>query len=125
MKKFIFIVALATALFALAACAAPTTPVPATVVPTQAPAVPTATQQAAAPKPPGPKGANVDEVVFFEEPDAAKAVNIMEAGDMQLYGLGIGDPKVFAKIKESKTMAYDLSYGSKNELTFNPSGPTF
>jgi len=119
MKKYMFIAMLAAALIALAACAAPVSPTPA---PTAAPvAAPTATTQAAAPKPPANRGAWVDEIVFFEEPDQAKAVSIMEAGDAQLYGLGISDAKVFAKIKDSKTLGYDLAYGSTSELTFNPS----
>lgn len=65
-------------------------------------------------------GANLDEVVFFEEPDAAKAVSMMSAGDAQLYGLGISDPKVLAQLKESKTLTTDMAYGSTSELTFNP-----
>jgi peptide/nickel transport system substrate-binding protein len=69
---------------------------------------------------PAPQGAWVDEVVFFEEPDAAKAVSMMEAGDAQLYGLGISDPKVVAKLKESKKLTTDWAYGSTSELTLNP-----
>jgi peptide/nickel transport system substrate-binding protein len=92
---------------AVPATAAPTAAVPATVVPT-ATAVPAA------------KGAWVDEVVFIEEPDASKAVNMMEAGDAQLYGLGISDPKVLAKLKESKKLTTEYAYGSTSELTFNP-----
>ena len=32
----------------------------------------------------------IDEVVFFEEPDSAKAVRMIEAGDMQVYASGNG-----------------------------------
>lgn len=117
MKKFVFIAMLAAALLALAACAAPVSPTPA---PTAAPAATVAPTQAAAPKPPASTGAWLDEVVFFEEPDAAKAVNMLEAGDASLYGLGISDPKVVAKIKESKKLTAEMAFGSTSELTFNP-----
>ncbi len=135
MKKLIFALALIAVLVAMVACAAPTAeptkaPLPtAAVPPTQPPtAVPKPTE---APKPtvaptavpptptPGPKGAWVDEVVFFEEPDAAKAVNMLEAGDASLYGLGISDAKIHAKLKESKKLTTDVAYGSTSELTFN------
>ena len=115
----------------LSACApSPTaTPVP---PPTKAPEP---TKPAATPLPPTPKpvplppptatpvpskGAWVDEVVFFEEPDAAKAVTMLEAGDAQLYGLGISDPKVLANLKASKKLTTEFAYGSTSELTFNP-----
>ena len=111
----------------------PPTAVPATKAPepTKAPAATTAPTQpppttapTAVPTP-AAKGANVDEVVFFEEADSAKGVSITEAGDMNIYGYTISDPKLFAKVKESKALAYDQSYGSTSELTLNPSGPTF
>ncbi len=119
------------AMLVLVACGAQPTPTSApptgapTSVATTAPptAAPTAGATTAAIV--GPKGAMVDEVVFFEEPDRAKAINILEAGDMHIYGLGISDPKVFAQVKDSKNLAFDFSYGSYNELTFNPSGPAF
>jgi len=119
----------------LSACA----PAPAA---TPVPAPPTATKPPAPEptKPPTPtpiplppptatpvpiKGAWVDEVVFFEEPDSNKAVSMIEAGDMSLYGFAISDPKIYAKLRESKNAAYDPSYGNTSELTFNPVGPTF
>jgi peptide/nickel transport system substrate-binding protein len=136
MKKATLIFGLLLMFVLLVACAAPT-PVPPTKAPeaTKAPATsapaPTAvpaTKPPEATKPPAPtatavpaaKGAWVDEVVFFEEPDAAKAVNMMEAGDANLYGLGISDPKVIAKLKESKKLTTEFAYGSTSELTFNP-----
>lgn len=123
MKKIVLLVMLAAALVVLAACAAPApTPPPATAAPaaTSAPVATTAPTQAAAPKPPTSTGAWLDEVVFFEEPDAAKAVNMLEAGDASLYGLGISDPKVVAKIKDSKKLVSEQAFGSTSELTFNP-----
>jgi peptide/nickel transport system substrate-binding protein len=99
------------------------TPVPAKPTEAPKPGVPTATLVPPPPPTATPlpvsKGAWVDEVVFFEEPDAAKAVNMLEAGDAHLYGLGISDPKVLAKLKESKKLTTDMAYGSTSELTFN------
>jgi peptide/nickel transport system substrate-binding protein len=70
-------------------------------------------------------GAWVDEVVFREEADKAKAVNMFEAGEIHVYGLGITDPELYRRIQASRTIQYEISYGSSNELTFNPVGPTF
>ncbi len=142
MRKALFVIALIVVFAVLAACApAPApTPVPPTAAqptaapkPTEAPkptaVPPTAVPPTATPVPPtptpAPKGAWVDEVTFFEEPDSAKAVSMIDAGDMSLYGFGISDSKIFAKLKDDKNAAYDPSYGNTSELTFNPSGPTF
>ncbi len=66
-----------------------------------------------------------NEVVFFEEPDSAKAVRMIEAGDMQVYASGLTDAELVRRIKDSPVMGYETSYGSTSELTFNPVGPTF
>ncbi|MDP2730077.1 MAG: ABC transporter substrate-binding protein [Dehalococcoidales bacterium] len=66
-----------------------------------------------------------DEVVFFEEPDSAKAVRMIEAGEMQVYASGLTDAELVRRIKDSQTMGYETSYGLNYELTFNPVGPTF
>jgi peptide/nickel transport system substrate-binding protein len=70
-------------------------------------------------------GAWVDEVVFREEADRAKAINMFEAGEIQVYGLGITDPELYRRIQASRVLQYEISYGSSSELTFNPVGPTF
>ncbi len=77
-----------------------------------------------APKIPG-SGAWVDEVVFREESDPAKAIDMMEAGEIQVYALGINDPELYRKIQSSHVIQHEISYGSNSELTFNPVGPTF
>jgi len=141
MKKVLLALALMTVLVLVVACATPTpeptkAPPPAsssassvapTAVPTKAPE-PTKPQPTPVPPTATPvpvKGARVDEVVFFEEPDSAKAVSMIESGDMHLYGFSISDPKIAAKLKDSKTATGVPSYGSTTELTFNPAGPTF
>ncbi len=141
MRKTLALVVSLVVIFSmvLSACApAPTaTPVPPPPTATKppAPAAPTATPVPPTPTPvplppptPTPvpiKGAWVDEVVFFEEPDSNKAVSMIDAGDMSLFGFAISDPKIYARLKELKNVAYDPSYGNTSELTFNPVGPTF
>ncbi len=151
MRKTSLILALVLVLAVLAACSSPTPEPTKAPAPTSAPAptkapeptkAPVATSAPAATavpatkapeptKPPAPtaapavKGAWVDEIVFFEEPDNAKAVSMVESGDMNLFGFALSDPKLYAKLKDSKTAAGDASYGSTSELTFNPYGPTF
>ncbi|HEY2988485.1 MAG TPA: ABC transporter substrate-binding protein [Candidatus Binatia bacterium] len=70
-------------------------------------------------------GAWVDEVVFREEGDPAKAIDMMEAGEVQVYALGLNDPELYRKIQSSRALQHDISYGSTTELSFNPVGPTF
>ncbi len=70
-------------------------------------------------------GAWVDEVVFREEADRAKAINMFEAGEIHVYGLGLTDPELYRRIQASHFIRYEISYGSNSELTFNPVGPTF
>ncbi|HXG51248.1 MAG TPA: ABC transporter substrate-binding protein [candidate division Zixibacteria bacterium] len=73
----------------------------------------------------GNSGAWVAEVVFREESDPAKAIDMMEAGEIQVYSMGINDPELYRKIQSSRTIQHEISYGSNTELAFNPVGPTF
>jgi peptide/nickel transport system substrate-binding protein len=70
-------------------------------------------------------GAWVDEVVFREEPDRAKALDMFEAGEIHVYAAGINDPEIYRRIQASTAIEYETSYGSNVELTFNPVGPAF
>jgi len=65
-------------------------------------------------------GALVDEVVIQEEPDNAKAIAMLEAGQGDLYAYSIANPELFKQITESELLKYYRSYGVYNELTFNP-----
>ena len=74
----------------------------------------------------GPRmGAWVDEVIVIEEADSAAAITRLEAGEMDVYADGLSDPELFRKVEESDALAYERSFGSYVELTFNPVGPTF
>ncbi len=68
-------------------------------------------------------GAWVDEVVFFEEPSHAKAVDMIRAGAMDLYAGGISDPDLIRAVRDG--LGFEVSYGASWELSFNPVGPTF
>jgi len=70
-------------------------------------------------------GAWVDEVVFREESDPAKAVNMIEAEEIHTHAFGINDPELYRKIQSSPALRHEISYGSNTELTLNPVGPTF
>lgn len=71
------------------------------------------------------RGALVDEVVVREERSQAAGIARLEAGEFDLYAAGISDPELVRKIQESPELESEISFGSYNELTFNPVGPTF
>ena len=67
-----------------------------------------------------PNGPWVDEIVFFEEPDENKVIDMLEKGDAHIYLYLITDPANFEKVKKSPNIDYRIAYGLYNELTFNP-----
>ncbi|MEM2676683.1 MAG: ABC transporter substrate-binding protein, partial [Candidatus Bathyarchaeia archaeon] len=72
-----------------------------------------------------PNGPWVDEVVFFTVANQPTAKDMLEAGQMHAFFFPISDADVFQAVKTSTNLWYTLSYGSYNELTFNPVGPVF
>jgi len=70
-------------------------------------------------------GAWVDEVVFVEETDPNKAIARIEAGELDIYTLGIAQADLVKQIQSSPKLDYEISFGSYNELTLNPAGPIF
>lgn len=70
-------------------------------------------------------GAWIDAVVVVEEPSADAAVTRLEVGEIDVYAFSVSDPEVFEKVADSTTLEYERSFGSYNELTFNPVGPLF
>jgi peptide/nickel transport system substrate-binding protein len=71
------------------------------------------------------KGAWVDTVVFTSIDNADQAIAQIQAGDIDVYAYTVADPLSFKTVKEDAKLSYSTSYGSYNELTFNPHGPTF
>ncbi len=76
-----------------------------------------------------PKGPWVDEITFQTESDEAKVYEMLEDSVVQIHLSDINDADVFASIRSSANLKYDMSYGLYFELTFNPYGtvsePTF
>jgi len=72
-----------------------------------------------------PQGPWVDEVNFFTVSDQPTAKSMLEAGQMHAFFFPLSDADVFQAIKTSPNLWYTFSYGSYNELTFNPVGPEF
>jgi len=64
-----------------------------------------------------------DEIVLTEEPSAAAAVLQLEAGSIDIYAFSIGDRALFSQVQASTELDYYMSFGSFNDLTFNPAGP--
>lgn len=70
-------------------------------------------------------GAWVDTVLAVEEPTDAAAISRLEANDIQVWFSGTTNPQQRDRVQRSQGLAFALSYGLYNELTFNPVGPVF
>jgi peptide/nickel transport system substrate-binding protein len=79
----------------------------------------------ATPEPSTRKGAWVDMVVVIEEPSDAAAISRLEAGDMDVYAYTVAKADLLQTVDASANLKRINSFGSYNELTFNPVGPTF
>jgi len=95
----------------LAACGGGTA-TPAAVVPTTAP-----TEVVVVPP---HMGALVDKVVFTAINQADEAVTQLQAGQIDVYAYTVSDPNLFATVKGDPKLSYTTSFGSYNEITFNP-----
>jgi peptide/nickel transport system substrate-binding protein len=65
-------------------------------------------------------GAAVDSVVFTGIDQADAAVTQLQAGQVDLYAYTVSDPTLFATVKADPNLGYTSSFGSYNEMTFNP-----
>jgi peptide/nickel transport system substrate-binding protein len=65
-------------------------------------------------------GPSVDEVVFTSIDQAEAAVTQLQAGQVDIYAYTVSDPNLFATVKADPNLSYTTSFGSYNELTFNP-----
>jgi len=70
-------------------------------------------------------GAWLDTLVFIEEPSADAAITRLEVGDIDVYASGISSSEGNARVAANPALKAWRSFGSYNELTFNPSGPVF
>lgn len=67
-----------------------------------------------------PYGPWVDEIIFFEESDYGKVIEMLEKGEMDIFLFTITDPVLFDRVKKSPNLQYKVAYGYYNELTLNP-----
>jgi len=81
--------------------------------------------QAADPLHPDRQGAWLDSLVFSEQGSASAAISQLQADELDVYAYSVSDPALFQRVLEDPNLTYTESYGSYNELTFNPSGPEF
>ena len=65
-------------------------------------------------------GAWIDTVIFVEEPSSDSAVSRILAGDLDVYAYSIAEAPIAERIYASDELSYYNSYGSYNEITFNP-----
>jgi len=70
-------------------------------------------------------GTKPDTIVFVTEPDSANAITRLEDGELDIYAYTIADSALLARIEASPELDYYTTYGSYNDLTFNPAGPVF
>jgi len=66
-----------------------------------------------------------DAIVVRTEPSATEAITRLEAGELDIYAAPTNNPAIVQQITDSPNLEGYISYGSYNELTFNPSGPIF
>jgi len=81
-------------------------------------------EKEARPTPSGPRrGGKLDTVIYTEETSDTTAVERLKAGNIDIYAYTVSNPDLFPTVQEAEDLAYTLSYGSYNELTFNTTGP--
>ena len=68
-------------------------------------------------------GAWLDTIVVVEEPSADAAVSRLITGDIDVYAFSVSNADVAARVREAPELRYERSFGSYNEITFNPAGP--
>jgi peptide/nickel transport system substrate-binding protein len=72
------------------------------------------------PEPVTRTGAWVDTVIFVEEPSPDSAVTRLLAGDLDVYAFSINEAPIAERIYAAEELSYYTSYGSFNDITFNP-----
>lgn len=72
------------------------------------------------PEPVTRQGAWIDSVVMVEEPSSDTAVTRLETGDIDVYAYSVAEAPIADRVYESEELDYYPSYGSYNEMTFNP-----
>jgi len=71
------------------------------------------------------QGAWLDSLVFSKQSSPSTAISQLQANELDVYAYSVSAPELFQRVLEDPDLTYNESYGSFNELTFNPYGPTF
>jgi len=66
------------------------------------------------------KGAWVDTVIFTEQNSAEAAVTQLKAGELDVYAYAVTNREVYKTVQEDPNLGYSNSFGSANEMTYNP-----
>lgn len=117
---------LVVASMVLAACGPTPTQPPATETkPTEVTPGEVPTQE----EPTGPTttrhGGWLDMIVIIEEPSADAAIKRLQAGEIDAYFYSVARADLLKVVQDDPNLIFSRSYGSYNEFTFNPVGPTF
>lgn len=70
-------------------------------------------------------GALLDEVVFTQEPDTSKVVELLSTGTYDAFASSITNPSVFRRLRDSPHVTHSFSYGTSDDLGINTAGPEF
>ena len=70
-------------------------------------------------------GAWLDSVIVVEEPSGPAAISRLETKDIDAFWYSDSSSADFKRVQANPNLKYYLAYGSYNELSFNPVGPTF
>ena len=77
------------------------------------------------PEPVQRNGGWLDRITIVEEPSQDQGIARTSSGEFGVYMYTISNPELFKKTQADPNLAYSQSFGSYNELTFNPAGPVF
>ena len=72
-----------------------------------------------------PYGGWLDRIVAEEEASTAAGITKLGTGDLGVYADTITEIDIYEMILDNPEIVYAESFGSYNELSFNPSGPIF
>ena len=126
-KSAIVIVLFVIASMLVSACAPAATPVP-TPVPGPSPTPDvreTIVMVTPTPAPVTRKGAWIDTVVVVEEPSTDAAISRLETKDIDGFWFSVSSAAAFKRVAANADLKSYQSFGSYNELSFNPAGPVF
>ncbi len=72
-----------------------------------------------------PYGGWMDNVVTIEESSSAAGISQLSTGHLDVFADTITQPDLYERIRDDEAIQYSESFGSYNELSFNPAGPVF